>query len=41
MRSRFSGEELVKLEHDALIRGMAWFKSKLTELGCAGAWLPD
>jgi 3-oxoisoapionate decarboxylase len=40
-QSRFSGEELVKLEHDALIRGMAWFKSKLKELGCAGAWLPD
>jgi hypothetical protein len=40
-QSRFSGEELVKLERDALIRGMACFKSKLKELECAGAWLPD
>jgi 3-oxoisoapionate decarboxylase len=40
-QSRFSGEELVKLERDALIRGMAWFKSNLKEVECAGAWLPD
>jgi 3-oxoisoapionate decarboxylase len=40
-QSRFGGEELVKLERDALIRGMAWFKSTLKELGCVGAWLQE
>ncbi|MDW4549929.1 sugar phosphate isomerase/epimerase family protein [Defluviimonas sp. D31] len=37
-QSEFDGKRLVELEYEALVRGMAWFKDRLAELGCAGKW---
>ena len=37
-QSAHCGPDLATLERTALNRGMAWFKSELTRLGCTGRW---
>ncbi len=37
-QSQLTGPDLVYFEKSALVRGMAWFKSALIELGCDGSW---
>lgn len=37
-QSQLAPQELVRLEDAALVRGLAWYKSVLKELGCSGQW---